>query len=124
MSAQSVTTVTLATVADVASALGVTGQAVSAWHKNADLATPVPAFQILPTYGRRQVELLWTQDQVSQWRDVVASLVTAQQAEVIAKAAKAAERAAAAQAKADKAIAAAAKLTAAAATDPDQLTLV
>lgn len=116
-------TVTLHTIADLAAHLGITGQQVSALHKNPNLATPVPAFQIIPTYGRRSFELLWSDANVADWVEFM-DRYNAKQADRIAEqAAKAVERAAKAQAALAKAQAAVAKAEAAVVVDPDQLTL-
>jgi hypothetical protein len=116
-------TVRLHTIADLAAVLGITGQQVSAYLKADAHATPVPSFAIYPTYGRRSVELLFTDSDVEAWQLFMATQAEVVQATAAEKAAKALERAAKAQAAADKAVARAAKAQSAIA-DADQLSLV
>jgi hypothetical protein len=123
MSATNTATVRLHTIADLAATLGITGQQVSAFLKNDGLDTPVPSFAIYPTYGRRSVELLFTDSDIEAWVVFHNEWLASQTAALTDKVAKAQERAAKAQAAAEKALAAAAKAQAAV-VDPDQLSLV
>jgi transcriptional regulator with XRE-family HTH domain len=94
----------LMTVADVAAELGVTGQAISAWHKGESHDTPAPAFFITTPHARRKFELLWTAEQVPAWHEFADAHIVAMRESAQAKADKAIERAAKAQEAADKAM--------------------
>jgi hypothetical protein len=116
-------TVMLVTVNDVAKHLSTTGQAVSAWLKNESLSAPAPQFAIKTAYGRRQVELFWHPDQMTDWEDFARDLLVSQQAEIIAKADKARLAAAKAQERAAKAQELADRLVANLESDSDDLDL-
>jgi hypothetical protein len=105
--------VELVTIAQLAEIHGTTGQNISALHKNKDVATPAPSFMIKTSYGRRQVELFWTQEQVGPWGEAIQASLVAQSESIIAKAKAAEDRLAKAQKKVADAQAAVAKLTAA-----------
>jgi hypothetical protein len=107
----------LMTVADVAAALSITGQAVSAYHKNSALDTPKPAFFITTAHARRKFELLWTADQLPQWQTAVDNVIVAEREAILAKAVKAEENAVKARERAEAAQARIAGLTASPSVD-------
>jgi hypothetical protein len=100
-------TVKLLTIADIATALGVTGQAVSAWRKNESMATPEADFVITQPHARRKFELLWLPEALPAWQAFSNDLIVANQDKIREDAEKAVARAEKAQA---AAAAAAAKL--------------
>jgi hypothetical protein len=99
------TTVKLMTIADVAAALGVTGQAVSAWHKGEAHDTPEPPFVITTPHARRKFELLWRDEDMAAWHEFADAHIVALRETAQEKADKAIERAHKAQAAAEAALA-------------------
>jgi len=99
------TTVKLMTIADVAAALGVTGQAISAWHKGEQHDTPEPPFVITTPHARRKFELLWRDEDMVAWHTFADERVVAMREEAQVKVDKAVERAQKARDAADKALA-------------------
>jgi plasmid maintenance system antidote protein VapI len=104
--------VELVTIAQLAEICGTTGQNISALHRDKDVATPAPSFMIKTSYGRRQVELFWTQESVALWQDAIKANLVAQHDAILAKAKAAQDRLVKAQEKAKAAQDLVAKLTA------------
>jgi predicted transcriptional regulator len=99
------TTVKLMTIADIAAELGVTGQAISAWHKGEQHDTPEPPFVITTPHARRKFELLWRAEDMTAWHEFADAHIVALRETAQEKADKAIERAAKAQAAAEAALA-------------------